>query len=686
MFDFFELPSFVEQGENLFFYRPHAKDGTLLPYVQCRAHETRLLPDTLREKYKEINTLVAICDDDTEFDLVITKDKPHLTGGHVRTPNQPYFRHFTYEDRRYKVEMELKYDNKEAEQNILRRFLKGSTVDEEDFFLQTNETPSELTTPPPFPGGGAPGKMTGDIYIARKMTFFLYVDRTISDRYASNSEILSAVTIMMSYMNGIYNRELGLYFQIPDVQDKLFCSAENNCNHPTHSAKLDLLKRLKGYIDDLMPNTNTQQINIFHGIGNFAGGVAYTPSFCVLTYGGVSGAYGRNIASKDFVVNLIAHEVGHQVNMRHSFRDCYGDQAKVLSVEDAIEPGSGNSIMSYAGFCPGGKNIESSAYPYFTAVSIHRSRNALLDLYESGCGEVTQLTQNQPHVEAMTDFCYVPLGGKFGVSANVTNGVFYSWELNNTGFLPFGVVENDEPIMQSYFPSTYIDRWMPNFYNLFFLSPSDYTSTEYIPKASPQEAHLLLMTRTQFSLTSDPLTSYSALSSGMVLQNSSKLIWQNKAKLAIESIVSTNSTNPYFVDQEPLDITWATGDNLGNTIEILFGKKPSTWSQHEPHLFRPTFTTLHTGPNDGSQSVVLPINDTDVYEGIFIVRTTDDPFCFHWDGVKNDINGVVSTGSSSSSSIPIIAGAAGGGVVVLMMLYYFFSGNSSKKPAGYVKF
>lgn len=678
-FDHFDLPAFIPQGENSFYYYP----GGIDEYINCRTHETTLLPQKLRDKYPQLNTLLAICDDGTEFDMVIMENKPELTGGQIKVVGDSYFRPFTFdkEINMFRVEHETHYQHRKEPQSMLGRFLKGAEEDEVDFFTQNNETPSELTTQPPFPGGPLPGKMTGNIFVTRSMYMFLYIDRNICNRYSNNAEILAAVTIMMNYLNGIYNRELGLYFRIPDVQDQLFCSQENNCNHQTHSSKLDLLVRLRTYLDDLVPNSNAQKINVFHGIGNFAGGVAYTPSFCVITYGGVSGAKYHDISTKTFVVNLLAHEVGHQLNMRHSFRDCYGDQALTLSVEDAIEPGSGNSIMSYAGFCPDGKNIESSAYPYFTAVSIHRSRNTLNNLYDGGCGDVIELTENTPYVENMTDYCHLPLGGKFGLSANVTNGTYFSWELNNTGFLPYGNVNSDEPIMQSYFPSIYNDRWVPNFYNLFYSTFNDYKATEYIPMHTEQEAFVLLMTRTQFSLSSDPLSTYNPYNSGMVLQNSSKLIWHNKAKLEIQSFTVHNSTKPYLLQNNTIDITWNTGDSLGDEIEILFGKRPKTWNQHEPHLFRPDFVKLHQGPNDGAETIDLLINDTDVYRGMFIIRTTDDPFCFHWDGVGKDVNGVVDA-PSETSNLPLIIGLSVGGVVILLTIIFFTY--RKMKTSGYV--
>ncbi len=180
---------------------------------------------------------------------------------------------------------------------------------------------------------------------------------------------------------------------------------------------------------------NQETVDGIVGPENYDVGHLFVWSTCGGVTGGLSCSAGKAkaLTGSAIPVEILVHELGHQLGMPHVWSRCNGETGSQYSPEFAFEPGSGSTLMSYAGLC-GPDNVAASRLFQFHSKGIDRVYEQL-DNGESGlCGTVVDMSSlnHPPAVSAGTSGLVFPKGTPFLLRGTGSDqdgdSVRFSWE------------------------------------------------------------------------------------------------------------------------------------------------------------------------------------------------------------------------------------------------------------------
>lgn len=276
----------------------------------------------------------------------------------------------------------------------------------------------------------------------------------------TSADAMAAINQTMTQVNAIYERDFSIKMVLVPNNDLLIYT--DSSSDPFTNGNASLM------IDENRDNTNlvigSANYDIGHLFGTAGSGLAYLNGPCGANKARAVSAIGNPIGDA-FDVDYVCHEMGHQFGANHiQYNSCNRNNAT------AVEPGSGSTIMGYAGICS--PNIQDNSDPYFNGINIEEIENFTTNGNGNSCPTNTNLGNNFPTVDAGLNYI-IPHSTPFELiaSANDVDGdeLSFCWEQkDNTGSdtQPPTPTNSNGPLFRSYLPTLEPSRCFPKLENL----------------------------------------------------------------------------------------------------------------------------------------------------------------------------------------------------------------------------
>lgn len=280
----------------------------------------------------------------------------------------------------------------------------------------------------------------------------------------------AALVASLANVNAIFENEFNVSLQL----------IANNDDVIYLDASTDPYSNINNYNSEVANVMNTEILDANYDVGHLlATSTGYDGDAgcigCVCNNGGTVGVNHKGSAFTAsaapggiiFDVDLFAHELGHQLGASHTWtfdgNEGYNSQ---------MEPGSGSTIMGYAGIA-GSYNIQANSDAYFHAVSINQVTTTIQG---TSCATITNTGNTTPTANAGPDLI-LPVGTAFKLigSGSDADGdtITYCWEQFNENnaatTLPNSNSTNSNSVLfRSFAPTTSNVRYFPNLTDLKF--------------------------------------------------------------------------------------------------------------------------------------------------------------------------------------------------------------------------
>lgn len=416
---------------------------------------------------------------------------------------------------------------------------------------------------------------------------------------------LTQINATMTRVNGVFEKDFALHLNLQNYTNVIYLNGTNDpYSDPDVGTDPNNSDTADGWNVQLQQTLNqyvgSENYDIGHLFGGSGGGgnagcigcVCIDPTLTPTPATSLSKQKGSGYTSPadgnpqgpNFDIDYVAHEMGHQLGGNHT----YSQLIEGTGVN--VEPGSGSTIMGYAGITGANTDVQAHSDSYFHKASIAQIQTNLI---AKTCDVETTVTNNAPVIAALSNYT-IPKKTAFVLTANVTDPendpMTYTWEEMDSGVTASQTINKTNLGLTTYGAS--------------FRSVAPSTSpTRYFPKFSSVLAGVL-----DNSLNTWESTSQVARTSkfGITARDNNADVLQQQTNTAQQTITVGNNgpfqiTQGFLFTNVAANLTWDVAStssapyNVANVSIDYSTDNGVTWT-----------VLSATTPNDGSESYTMP--------------------------------------------------------------------------------
>jgi hypothetical protein len=417
----------------------------------------------------------------------------------------------------------------------------------------------------------------------------------------------AAIVTAMNRINGVYEREVNIRMILVSNNSSVVYTNPSTDPYTNNNGSTMLSQNISN-LNNVIGSAN---YDIGHVFSTGGGGVAFLGVPCTSNKGG--GVTGQSAPINDpFYIDYVAHELGHQWGAEHTFNGTTGScGGGNRSASSAYEPGSGITIMAYAGIC-GTENIARNSIDTFQARSYDQIRAYITSGSGDSCDVPINTGNDAPVVNAGSDYT-IPSRTPFELTGSATDStpasLTYDWQQHNAGSSTSSSNTNTDlgnnPILRPWLPESDGTRVFPDLTYILnnANTPPNPTTCPFIPgqptptgTCSPGQT----LPTTNRTLTFRLLVRDNVANAGGVDYDSANVTVVSAA--GPFQVTSNNSAGGSFPGNSTQTVTWDVAGT--NASPISCANVTILLSTDGGNTFP---TTLVAGvANNGSADVTLP--------------------------------------------------------------------------------
>jgi subtilisin-like proprotein convertase family protein len=414
------------------------------------------------------------------------------------------------------------------------------------------------------------------------------------------ADALAAINATLTRVNQVFETDLGVTLELIANTDLVIFTDPD-----TDPYGGNLNSEVQNTLTSTIGEANYDVGHLFHEDTD-GGNAGFIGSVCRDNQKGSAYAAALNPQGDIFDLDFVSHELGHQFGANHTWS--FESEGTLVQAE----PGTGTTIMGYAGIVPG-ENVAPNGDDYFHYYSIFQ---IVEYLQTTSCGEITPLANNPPVINPIGDYI-IPKGTPFVLKGNATDPdstdvLTYAWEQIDDGIVTTANFGPDNPSganFRSLRPTTDTERYFPKLSEVIL---GNLTQTNP-PINSAWETVSTVEREMNFALT----VRDNAAGGGQV---ASELVKLDVINSAGPFVVTSQNTAETYIAGSVQTINW---DVANTNIAPINTQEVDIFLSTDGGLSFPILVAADV-PNDGTHDVIIPGNSTTTAR--FMVKGSENVF------------------------------------------------------------